>query len=166
MTEEQQIDALAKKLAALGAPDPHGWAESEVLEGIPQLARFVFLREAWKNIVSEDDPSWIADQIARAEEHPVAPLAGIGHALRRLKARGASDEDLAEVVRGMQANFLFSLCYQLDDPNPEEPEAEGVLWALCQITEEGEVVGGIPALHESVLETDPTGRELRPRTQA
>jgi hypothetical protein len=36
-------------------------------------------------------------------------------------------------------------------------------WALVQIGDDGDVLGNIGGLHESVLETDPTGREMRPR---
>lgn len=94
---------------------------------------------------------------------PDAPYAGVGAALSRLRAAGANDQDLTELVRGMQAQLLFSLCCQLDDPGEVEPEVEDVHWALVQINGEGEILGPISGLHESVLETDPTGREMRPR---
>jgi len=32
--------------------------------------------------------------------------------------------------------------------------------------EEGNIVNAVNGLHESVLETDPTGREMRPRAEA
>lgn len=166
MTHDFDIAELAKRFEALGAPDPRGWAASQVREGIPQLARYLFLRQAWRLIVPDGDTSWIAADVASAERDPVAPYAGVGHALARLRAGGASDSDLTDLVRGKQAELLFALCYLLEDPGLDEPEARDVLWALVQVTEEGEVVGPIPALHESVLETDPTGRELRPRHNA
>ncbi len=40
-----------------------------------------------------------------------------------------------------------------------------VAWALAQVDDAGNVLGGIGGLHESVLETDPTGREMRPRVE-
>jgi hypothetical protein len=166
MTDEAAIAKLAKRFAALGAPDPRGWAVSQVEEGLPQLARYLFLRQAWRHIVADDDPSWIAAEIAGARRTPTAPYAGVGQALERLKAAGASDRDLTDLVRGKQAELLFALCYLLEDPDIEEPEGRDVSWALVQVTENGEVMGPVPGLHESVLETDPTGREMRPRSGA
>jgi hypothetical protein len=163
MTDDRDIAQLAKRFEALGASDPVGWAASQVREGIPQLARYLFLRQAWRRIVAESDASWIAADVAAAKRDPNSPYAGVGHALSRLKAQGASDSDLTDLVRGKQAELLFALCYLLEDPGVAEPEGEGIHWALVQVTEEGEVVGSIPGLHESVLETDPTGREMRPR---
>lgn len=162
MSDEAEIASLTDRFAQLGAPDPRSWAESQVLEGLPQLARFLFLRQAWRQVIAEDDSAWISAEIEAAENEPEAPFAGVGHVLRRLKSLGASDEDLSELARGMQANLLLALCQLLDDPGlDEEPAAQDVGWALCQITDEGAVpIGG---LHESVLETDPTGREMRPR---
>jgi hypothetical protein len=157
---QKQLAALFRKL---GAPDPDAWARSEVEEGIPQLARFLFLRQAWRLVVTEGDSTWIAGAIQRADGHPDEPYAGVGHALKRLRARGATDEEITDVVRGMQAELLFSLCYLMGDPGDIEPEAGHVGWALVKVDEQGNVVGNIDALHESVLETDPTGREMRPR---
>jgi hypothetical protein len=126
----------------------------------------VFLREAWKNVVGEDDTSWIDTQISAAEEHPRGPGAGIGPALKRLLAAGASREDLTEVVRVMQWELLEALIYQLDDssvvdyPSGNMPETH---WALFQIDEDGEPLEELGCLHESVLDTEPSGREMRPK---
>jgi hypothetical protein len=163
VNDDSAIDQLAKRFEALGAPDPAGWAASQVREGIPQLARYLFLRQAWRSIVADGDSTWIAADRAAAAQDPSAPYAGVGMALERLKDAGASDRDLSDLVRGKQAELLFSLCYLLEDPAVEEPEGQDVLWALVQITEAGEIVGPMSGLHESVLETDPTGREMRPR---
>ena len=135
MNDQSAIDQLAKRFAALGAPDPAGRA----------------------------DPDWIAAEMAAARRDPSAPYAGVGLALEPLKGAGASDRDLTDLVRGRQAE-LFSLCYLLEDPKIDEPESQDVLWLLLQITEEGEIVGPMSGLHESVLEADPTGREMRPRS--
>jgi hypothetical protein len=159
-------DELTVLFRKLGARDPEGWARSQNEEGIPQVARFLFLRQAWRNIVPEDDGSWIEANIARSEQHPAEPYAGVGQALKKLRARGATTEELVDLVRGMQAELLFSLCYLLDDPGEVEPEVADVLWTLSQVDEEGNVLGSIGGLHESVLETDPTGREMRPRGTA
>jgi hypothetical protein len=154
---------LAAMFRRLGARDPEGWARSQVEEGIPQLARYLFLRQAWRQVVKEGDSGWIEASIERAQTHPDEPYAGVGHALTKLRALGTTDEEITDVVRGMQAQLLFSLCYLLDDPGEVEPEVEDVAWVLAQVDTEGNVLGTVGGLHESVLETDPTGREMRPR---
>jgi len=157
---EAELTSLFRKL---GARDPEGWARSQVREGIPQLARFLFLRQAWRHVVSEDDSAWIDSFIERAGTHPDEPYAGVGHALKNLRARGATDAEITDLVRGMQAELLFAFCYLLEDPGDVEPEVADVAWALAQVDDDGNVFGSICGLHESVLETDPTGREMRPR---
>ena len=155
-------DELAALFRKLGARDPEGWARSQVGENIPQLARFLFLRQAWRQIVEEGDSSWIVNSIQRAQTHPNEAYAGVGHALKKLRARGATDDEITDVVRGMQAKLLFSFCNLLEDPGDIEPEVADVAWALVQVDDEGNVLDNIGGLHESVLDTDPTGREMRP----
>lgn len=163
MTTDSEIDRLTERFQALGAGDPRSWAESQVREGLPQLARFLFLRQAWRAIVSEDDPSWIAAQIAAMERDPNGPYSGIGRALKKLKDRGITDGAITDLVRGMQAKLLFSLCYLLEDPAIDDPAGQGVRWRLVEVTEKGQPLRVVGGLHESVLDTDPTGREMRPR---
>lgn len=150
----------------MGALDPELWARSQLEEGIPQYARFVFLREAWKNVIEEDDTSWIDPLIEDAAQRPRDPGAGAGPALKRMLAAGASREDIAELVRVMQWQVLAGLAYQLSDPDAVEypsDDSPRVSWALFEVDEDDEPLHPIDALHESVLDTDPTGREMRPK---
>jgi hypothetical protein len=155
---------LADLFSRLGARDADSWARSQVQEGINQLHRFLFLRQAWSRVIPEGDHSWIDEAIAEFKTDPDASFTGIGGALVRLLKTGASRDDLADLVRGMQAQLLVDFCYLLDDPSLTEPELGDVGWALVETDSEFEptarTIGG---LHESVLQTDPTGREMRPR---
>ncbi len=160
MSDFEELTNLFRKL---GARDPESWASSQVSEGINQLGRFLFLRQAWRKIIDEGDVSWIDREISEAEKRPNTPFSGTGVALQRLLEQGAERKDVSDVVRGMQADLLFSLCSLLDDPGALEEEVKDISWCLVQVTEDGHVVAPIRALHESVLETDPTGREMRPR---
>jgi hypothetical protein len=158
-----RLEELTDLFRKLGARDPEGWARSQHDEGIDQLARFVFLRQAWKGVVSPDDMSWIDRTIENVKARPSDPGAGIGPALERLLAAGADRKDIHEVVRVMQYELLFSLCYLLDDPGALEPELADLSWRLVHTNEEGETIGTIGGLHESVLDTEPAGREMRPQ---
>jgi hypothetical protein len=142
---------------------PEGWARSQIEEGIDQLARYVFLRQAWKSVVPPEDAGWIDAQIASAKARPSDPGAGAGPALQRLLAAQADRNDIHEVVRVMQWELLFSLCYLLEDPGELEPEIADMSWRLMRTRDDGACVGPISGLHESVLETEPAGREMRPQ---
>lgn len=156
---------LAKLFAELGANAPELWARSQIQEGIPQLLRFLFLKNAWNAVPAEGSHAWIDEEIGSSKARPKAPYAGLGQALARCRALGVADEDLTDIARCLQAQMIFSMGYLLED-GPGEPNAElqDVCWGLFQIDENGLPIGRqISGLHESVLELDPTGREMRPK---
>jgi hypothetical protein len=104
--------------------------------------------------------------VTRGKSHPSEPYAGAGHALESLIAKGATPEELIDLVRGMQAELLFRLCYLLEDPALDEPEVSDIAWGLFTLDPDGRPKARLTGLHESVLETDPTGREMKPRASA
>lgn len=166
MLAAEEIE-LTEVFRALGAREPEQWASSQLQEGIPQLHRFLFLRQAWAQVVDENDDSWIDRVIEAARKTPEAPFSGQGHAIERMLTLGVPRSDIVELVRNAQAEMIFGFCYLLEDPSFDadvEDRVGSVGWALvatdddCEPTRE--TIGG---LHESVLETDPTGREMRPR---
>jgi len=158
------LEGLTELLRKLGAPHPEKWASSQLKERIPQLQRFLFLREAWKQIIPDNNHGWMDSEIRRADAKPEAPYSGVGVALKNCLALGVQKDDLKEIVRGKQAQLLFALCQILDDPDLSEQEVKKLSWSLFQTDEEGNPLTAISGLHESVLETDPTGREMRPKT--
>ena len=160
-TSEGELTALFR---ALGAPSPEQWAQSQVAEGIPQVLRFLFLKHAWASVVDETDTEWIEREIKNSQAHPARPYAGLGAALARCKAKGVSPEDMSEIARCLQAGMLFAIANLVDGPPYEPGPLEDLSWGLFQTNEEGRPFGPqIGGLHESVLELDPTGREMRPR---
>lgn len=162
-----EFDDLTRVFRQLGADDPEGWARSQLAEGIPQLHRFLFLHKAWRQVIGEDGDGWIDNSVARYQQHPDEPYAGAGRALERLLALGVNRTDIVDLVRAMQAELLFGLCYQLGDPGlygDEEERVSRLGWAFVVTDADGEPTSKvIDGLHESVLEMDPTGREMRPR---
>jgi hypothetical protein len=145
-------DSLIELFDRLGAKNPEAWASSQLREGIPQLARFLFLRQAWSLVLSPSDQSWREElklHNISAEDDVVVS------AVERVLASGARQEDVAAIVREMQARLLFSFCYLLSDPGELEPEVEDVAWRLFTISANGEPLQAITGLHESVLNTQP-----------
>lgn len=153
---------LIKVFRELGARDPEGWARSEKEEGIPQLLRFLFLQNAWAGIVSEADSSWIEREITSSQRSPDAPYAGLGAVLQTCREKGISDADLTHLARCLQAQTLFSVGYLLEGPTESPPEIGEITWGLFQTDENDAPFGPrIGSLHESVLECDPSGKEMR-----
>ncbi len=64
-----ELTALFEKL---GARDPQGWASSQVNEGIPQLHRFLFLRQAWSQVIAEDSVGWVDYHITGPQRQEAA----------------------------------------------------------------------------------------------
>ena len=161
------IAELTQLFERLGAKDSESWARSQIKEGIPQLQRFLFLRQAWRNVLDEGNTKWIEREIQEAERYPSGPYAGIGAALKRTLAKGVSPKDLTDIARGIQAQMLFQICYLLDDPQFREPELEEFVWGLFEVDNDGNAIPPrIGSLHESVLDTEPTGKEMRPSEDA
>jgi hypothetical protein len=156
---------LAELFKQLGASSPESWARSEVREGIPQLLRFLFLKQAWEGIIGDGETQWIQKAIERSQKNPTAPYSGLGQSLQRMVDKGVSLEDISEVVRCMQADTLFSIAYLMDGPAHTAHESlTDVSWGLFETDEDERPIGPqIGGLHESVLEMDPTGREMRAR---
>ena len=144
-------DAEQKRLAGLfeklGARDPEGWALSQVQEGLPQLERYLFLRQAWREIVPTDTDAALEGWQTQIPE------------FRKLVDAGAPPADLVSLVRKVQRNLLFSICYLMDDPGLEDAELENVDWGLFRVDSNGQPGIRINGLHESVIETDPEGLE-------
>jgi hypothetical protein len=93
-----------------------------------------------------------------------------GKAVDAILATGASTQDLTTVVRIMQWTSLFGFCVLLDGDlmfragaglAPLQ-ELVGFRWQLSSVDENDMPVDPIEGLHGSVLQTDPTGREMRP----
>jgi hypothetical protein len=169
-------EELVRVFRVLGAESPEEWADSQIDEGIPQLHRFLFLAKAWSAIPDERSHAWIDAEIRAHQANASAPYAGAGRALTRLRSLGATDEDLTELVRAKMAGLLFHVAYVMADPGYipdakyQEPHVAAVLervgWALFATDHDGQPLAIVDGLHESVLETDPMHRELRPPLEA
>lgn len=129
-----------------------------------------FLRQAWNYLV-DDDGKWI-DQV-RGYSELDGPLGGQGPALRRVLEAGADPQDVSEVVRCMQYELLFGLCYLLSDSSMFRDklgqcadQVDAVGWALTECWDGGTTGRVIGGLHEFALEADPTGRKMRPKPRA
>lgn len=106
MPAPKTLPELTELIRRLGARDSDAWASSQIEEGIPQLACFLCLRQAWRQVVREDACDWIEEEIERSLNGPDDPFATVGHALTGLRAKGSSTGSMARVVAslGMSSN--------------------------------------------------------------
>lgn len=84
--KEQEIKRLTEIFRKAGAVDPESWASSEIEEGIPQLARFSFLKALTSNFLKETDLDWVSNQIEHNYRRPDDPCAQIVPALKERNA--------------------------------------------------------------------------------
>jgi hypothetical protein len=63
----------------------------------------------------------------------------------------------------MQWRLLFGICQLLDETAEVEQEVRDIAWRLFQVDENDRPTVAISGLIESVLETEPSRREMRPR---
>jgi len=161
------LEELKQIFNELGAEDPEGWALSQINEGIPQLHRFLFLKKAWSLVMEEQDDSWIDRSIKSWRDHPNAPFSGQGRALDHMLTSGVERSAIVDIVRAAQVEMIHGICYQMSDPSLSGDEQKllgDIGWALVTTNDDYEPTSEvIDGLHESILELDPTGREMRPR---
>ncbi|MBK9260187.1 MAG: hypothetical protein IPM54_10165 [Polyangiaceae bacterium] len=112
--KKAELDEMTEKFQQLGVENPEGWARTQVIEGIPNLPKMIFLKLMWRTIVKEGDSQWIDREIADAEKNPSDPFIGGGLALKSLRAKGATDEELIDVVRNFQMEYLWDIVMLLD----------------------------------------------------
>ena len=160
--DPEELRHLTEVFSKHSADDPESWARSQLAEGIPQLAIFCFAKALWEGVIEENDNSWIEADIERAKSMPTAPCAQSGQALEEMLAKGVSLQSITDLVRVYQFNSLYHACSLLDGSRVVDAPINS--WALHQTDENGESVATIQGLHEVLLSLDPTGREMRPKT--
>jgi hypothetical protein len=155
---------LVEAFRAMGAADPEGMASSQLDDGVPELHRFAFLKRLWDQVVNPGDTKWIGqtvDQAAALGEDD--PQAAAGPALRRILAAGVEPIDIIKVVWAAQAEMVYNIAFQPDDPGfavaqlPRHGgmEEDDAMWGLFAVNEAGKPKQLIEGLHEVWTEIVP-----------
>ena len=116
MLSKERYSQLFQKL---GVSDPERWATAEIEEKLGNLAKVVFLRQVWKEIPGSTDSDWLETWIEHSRQLPAAEH--VVEAYERIVAAGANASDLMLLTRSIMGEFLFRVCYLLDDPSLEDP---------------------------------------------
>ena len=163
LPDTPEILALTEVFREAGATDPELWARSQVQEGKNQLARFSFLKAISTDWLPETATDWVEAQLHSTPATSPYPGAQLPAVVQEMVTKGVRPESIIDLVRVIQFEVLFHVCQTLDIGN--EVDAPLADWALFEVDEQGQPTRVIDALHESLLEFDPSGRELRPRPE-
>lgn len=159
--DPDELRSLTEVFRRAGATDPESWADSQLREGIPQLAIFSFAKALWNGVTPEDGGEWIDQEIEWARSRPHNPCAQSGPALAEMLSKGVSRQAITDLVRVFQYSALYHACSLLDGSHVEDVPITD--WTLHQVDDDGKPIAIIQGLHEVFLSMDPTGREMRPR---
>ncbi|WP_157420153.1 hypothetical protein [Actinomadura kijaniata] len=140
--------ALRNRFARLGADRPEEWAQSELFEHLPQLARFLLLRRLWNEAIN----SW--ENQGAVENVPAAA---------RLLAAGADRADVVLTMRAAAFEAVFATLTAIDEGGSTAPGDQPLPgWSLHETDavdhHTRQRLGG---LHESLGETDPSGHQAQ-----
>lgn len=92
-------ESLCAQFSSLGVTDPVDLIKSEVMEDLPQLARFVLLRNLWHGAIDGWTEPGSLDQLPAGQ---------------RLLAAGTDREDLVRLVRAVAYEAVFATLDELD----------------------------------------------------
>jgi hypothetical protein len=138
-------EKLTRLFAALGADDPQSWAESEVEENLPQLARFRLLRALRRDIQAWDTASIasLLNEITAKGTHVADPAVDVEHIARA-------------VARETTFSVLYRLADSYSDGLPVDLQQQLPGWVLMETTPAGEPTARVmDALYEDLDPLDP-----------
>lgn len=96
---------LARMFSELGVENPESWADSQVAEGIPQLARATILVEFADAVKSATDATLSGIDM---------PHARLDTTLASVREAGIADDDLALLLKFTASQAIFNVCSLLD----------------------------------------------------
>lgn len=96
---------LARMFSELGVDTPESWAESQIAEGLPQLARATILVEFADAVRSATDTTLSGTDLP----HP-----RLDTTLARIREAGIADDDLAVLLKFTASQAVFNVCALLD----------------------------------------------------
>jgi hypothetical protein len=160
-SDKGSLEGLTEVFRQAGALDPELWASSQLDEGINQLGRFSFLKSITSEWLKEGDLDWVTNRIQHNYSEPGDPCSQLNNALEEMLDRNVSREAIVDLIRVIQYETLFHVCSTIDRTYVSDMPVNK--WSLYQLDNDnnpGEVING---LHESLLEFDPSGNEMKPR---
>lgn len=153
MPNQEALHNLIETFRLLGADDPESWAVSEVEEGIPQLAMYVFLRRALELFSERSLERWVQSVVhGHASQHALAK-----QALSRIFERGIPREDVRCILDSFGCDVLMEFCCLIDntcsshfDDDQLNRKMAHIDWRLYAVDDNGNPTSPMEGLHEIV----------------
>ena len=161
MAKSTELRQLTEVFKQAGAQNPELWAASQLDEGINQLGRFSFLKAISSTILKEDETGWVDSQLSNGFPNSDIPGSQIVAALKEMVEKSVSKEAIIDLIRVIQWETLAHVCATID--GIYELETPISKWGLFQLDDDYNPSEQISGLNESLLEFDPSGKEMRPR---
>ncbi|HET6990517.1 MAG TPA: hypothetical protein VFJ43_04295, partial [Bacteroidia bacterium] len=111
--------------------------------------------------LKEDNLSWVDNQIEFNYSRPGDPCSQLPKALKEMLDKNVSREAIIDLIRVIQFNTLFHVCSAID--KSFEADTPVANWTLYEVDDDDNPKNSITGLHESLLEFDPSGKEMEPR---
>ena len=158
---KNDLEGLTEIFKKAGAINPEMCASSQFEEGINQLGRFSFLKAITSEWLKEDDVNWVDNQIEFNYTRPGDPCSQLPMALKEMLDKNVSRETIIDLIRVIQFNTLYHVCSIID--KTFETDTPITNWSLFELDENDNPKDILNGLHESLLEFDPSGKEMNPR---
>lgn len=153
MAKQEALAELTETFRQLGASDPEWYATSEVEEGIPQLAMYVFLKRALELVRADSLDRWLQG-VAHRHYHEHASAK---QSLSRIRRLGAQREDIRTLLEAFGREMVMEMCLLLDNTSGTHFEdhqlnrrVADVDWLLYAVDDEGNPTSPMGGLHEIV----------------
>ena len=164
---EAEKQTLTRILRRLGATNAESLAQSQLREGIDQLAIFVFLKQAWEHIIDAEHPDeWIDTALAIGAESRDEYWKPQADAIKSVLGRGVSRSELGKFIQCVQYGTLNAMCFLLDGNGFASPlnvaadeDWPRINWQLHQTDDEGKVLRRLAFLHEFSDGETPDGKQ-------
>lgn len=158
---KDDLNSLKEIFRQAGAKNPEMLASSQINEGINQLARFSFLKTITSEWLKEEEVNWVDNQIEFNYSNPGEPCSQLPKALKDMLDKNVSRETIIDLVRVIQFETLLHVCSTIDKSFEADTPVKN--WSLYELDDDDNVKNSIIGLHESLLEFDPSDKEMRPR---
>lgn len=153
MSNQEKLDDLTETFRVLGADDPNSWAISEVEQGIPQLAMYVFLKRSLGLFSADSLDRWLQSVAHHhGHEHDSAK-----QSLSRIAHQGVQREDIRTLLKAFGREMLMEMCCLLDNTSATHFEdyelnrrVADVNWRLYAVDDNGNPRSPMEGLHEIV----------------
>src|SRR5436305_1623357 len=136
---------LIEMMEQAGASDAELWVQSEIQEDIPQVARYLLLRNIGIDAMNRSDEylKWLAHEISNPKDSRSTTMEAVA-ALKSLLDASVNKDDIGKIARYVIEQAIFRTLVVIDNGYDDWHEGltdEAPGWAMAELDAEGELTG-------------------------